>query len=278
LGFTIYKPKPALHFKNNMSMRDVKTELHKRIDQFFAQYKDQADIKYIKINVSKFVDLLCAHQTSKVVTQAPRYLYLYGSGGIGKTHFVQTLSEWIDELMPHSVRFEDLVINSPDDLEGSSQYPGAFLKILRNQLLQNRRGSIVIIDEATWLNSGSMISPAKRIFNGDRSKLTTSYFGSNMDGTGVSLALPPMLIFVAANEEITDPALKSRFDTVHYPMPMQEALVEYAYKTAEKSKILQELNYQINKQAIQDWVQKLDAKYKNYRYVAGNVESFLLKN
>lgn len=278
LGFTVYKPTQALQIKNSMSIDDVKAQLNQRIDKFFKDYKDQADINYIKINVAKFINLLVADRASKENVQTPRYLYLYGSGGIGKTHFVQTLSEWIDELMPQSVIFEDLVINSPDDLEGSPGYPGAFLKILRNQLIQNKRGSVVIIDEATWLNYGSMISPAKRIFNGDRSKLVTSYFGSNMDGTGVSLEIPPMLIFVAANEEIADPALKSRFDIVNYPMPMDNALVDYAYAIAEKSKFLQERQYHVDKKDISDWVTSLDEKDRNYRYVAGNVESFLLKN
>ncbi len=280
LGFTVYKPKPTLRFKDGMSIQDVKNELNARIDAFFGNYKDNKDnidINYIKINVSKFIDLLVPHRSSKLV-QAPRYLYLYGSGGIGKTHFVQTLSDWIDELIPHSVRFEDVVINSPTDLEGSEHSSGAFLKALRNQLIQNKRGSVIMMDEATWLNYGSMISSAKRIFNGDRSKLVTSYFGTNMDGRGVSLEIPPMLIFVASNEVIADPALESRFDTILYPTPSLQALFLYAVNVADNSTVLKEADCSVDKNLIAHWVQSFDEKHRNFRYVAGNIEALLLLN
>jgi hypothetical protein len=275
LGFTVYKPKPAMHFKDNMSVDDVKNELNNRIDAFFGDYKDSLDINYIKINVAKFIDTL-VNTNASVVVQGPRYLYLYGSGGIGKTHFVQTLSDWIDELIPGSVRFEDVIINSSDDLEGSENRPGAFLKVLRNQLLQNKRGSVIIMDEATWLNNGGMVSPAKRIFNGDRSKLVTSYFGSNMDGSGVSLEIPPMLIFVASNEGLADPALASRFDTILYPVPSEQALITYAINIAEKSQVLKDANCPIDTKFIAQFIQSLDPKVRNFRLVAGNIEALLL--
>ncbi len=275
LGFTVYKPKPAIYFKDNMSVSDIKHELNQRIDNFFADYKDAVGIDYIKINVSKFIDTLVVSD-DLVKVQAPRYLYLYGSGGIGKTHFVQTLSDWIGELIPGSVRFEDVIINSSDDLEGSEQRPGAFLKVLRNQLMQNKRGSVIIMDEATWLNNGGMVSPAKRIFNGDRSKLVTSYFGSNMDGSGVSLQIPPMLIFVASNEGLADLALASRFDMILYPSPSEEVLIANAIKIAEQSKVLQEANCPIDRAFIAQIIQSLDPKIRNFRLVAGNVEALLL--
>jgi hypothetical protein len=277
LGFTVYKLKPTITFKYEMSVEDIKNELNKRIDTFFGDYKNNLDINYIKINVAKFVDVLTNNDES-ITPQAPRYLYLYGSGGIGKTHFVQTLSDWINELIPTSVGFEEVIINSSIDLEGSENSPGTFLKALRNQLIQNKRGSVIMMDEATWLNSGGMVSPAKRIFNGDRSKLITSYFGSNMDGTGVSLEIPPMLIFVASNEAIADPALESRFDTVFYPAPLQERLITYGINIAEKSAALKQADCAVNKELIAKWVQSFDEKSRNFRFVAGNVEALLLVN
>lgn len=277
LGFTVYKPKPPMIFKHGMSVQDVKKELNRRIEDFFNDYKDKPDINYIKINVSKFIDSL-VHTSLSAVDQAPRYLYLYGSGGIGKTHFVQTLSNWIDELIPGSVRFEDVIINSSTDLEGSYDQPGAMLKVLRNQLLQNKRGSVLMMDEATWLNNPGMVGAAKRIFNGDRSKLITSYFGSNMDGSGVNLELPPMLIFVASNDPIEDPALASRFDTIFYPAPSDEALTEYAMRIAEKSNVLKDANFVVHKDEFAQGIQTLQPKNRNFRYVAGNVEAFALAN
>lgn len=273
LGFTLYKPKPALHYKNDATAHDIKKELNKRIDHFFQDYNDKHDIHYIKMNVAKFIDMLCA--TNKTI-QVPRYVYLYGSGGIGKTHFVQTLAQWVDELIPNSIQFQDMIVSSADELEGSSDRPGAFLKVLRSQLMQNKHSSIVMVDEATWLNQGGMVSPAKRIFNGDRSKLITSYFGSNMDGSGISLDMPPMLIFVASNEKITDPALESRFDTVHYPTPTEQALVQYAYDIATKSFIVQQTESVIDKSVIAKWIANLNPQYLNFRYIAGNIESFIL--
>ncbi len=275
LGFTVYKPKPTMYFKDNMTVLEVKNKLNNRIDRFFSDYQDAVNIDYIKINVAKFIDTLSEQHVSTTV-QIPRYLYLYGSGGIGKTHFVQTLSEWINELIPSSVLFEDVIINSSDDLEGSEQRPGAFLKALRKQLMQNKRGSVIIMDEATWLNSGSMVSPAKRIFNGDRSKLATSYFGSNMDGSGVSLEIPPMLVFVASNEGLADPALASRFDMILYPAPSEQALIDYAINIAEKSQVLQDAHCPIDKNYIAEFIQNVDPQVRNFRLVAGNVEAVLL--
>lgn len=278
VGFTTYKPKPSVKFKDDLSIDDVKIELHERIDSFFKDYASQdiSYVNYIKINVSKFVDLLVSHRKQTIV-QAPRYIYLHGSGGIGKTHFVQKLSEWIDELIPESVRFENIVINCADELEGTVDRPGVMLKVLRNQLIENKRGSVLIIDEATWLNDKGMVSSAKRIFNGDLSKLSTSYFGSNMDGSGVSLEIPPVLTFVASNDKIQDPALESRFDTVEYPSPTQAALIIHACFTASQSRNIQQGNSSSTKKIIADWVKDLQPSQQNFRYVAGNVEAFILK-
>lgn len=277
LNFTVYKPKPLLEAKDGMTIDQVKAELDHRIDQFFKNYAKTDDVAFIKLNVAKFVDSLLSFD-AKAVAQTPRYIYLYGSGGIGKTHFVQELSDWVAELIPGSVQFEDIIINSLSDLQGSAADPGVFLQTVRNQLVKNRRGSILMIDEATWLNDGGMIGAAKRVFNGNQSKLTTSYFGSNFDGTDITFALPPMLIFVASNDEIQDAALASRFDVVHYPMPTQHALVEYAYNIAQNSSAVQHSAVKINKDAVSKWVNNLDQMKKNFRYIAGNIESHVLSS
>lgn len=277
LGFTIYKPKEKISFKNDMSVQQVKIKLSKKIDNFFREYELENEdyLDYIKINISKFIDLLTADRMEAAAMQAPRYIYLHGPGGIGKTHFVQTLSEWIEEFIPRSVQFEDLVINSSDELEGNADRPGAFLRVLRNQLIKNKMGSVIIIDEATWLNDETMISPAKRIFNGDRSKLSTTYFGTTIEGTGVSLEIPPMLIFVASNDPIKDPALKSRFDVIQYPRPNLEALTKHACKIASASSVIKQRGVIIDRKVIAEWIAKLGENC-NFRYIAGNIEAFLL--
>lgn len=274
LGLTLHKPKNILVFSDNKTDLDIKNELNERIDNFFANY-DQTEntdsLNHIKINVSKFIDALITPQSP-----APRYMYLHGTGGIGKTHFVQALALWISELIPNGINFENLIINSSNELEGNEMRPGLFLKVLRNQSMKNKTGSVIIIDEATWLNDHSMISAAKRTFNGDLSKLSTLYFGSQLDGSTVSLDMPPMLIFVASNEKINDPALESRFDVVQYPLPSKAALTEHAIKIAEQSTILKEAKSIFNLEMISSWLQSLDAKNMNFRYIAGNIEAYLL--
>jgi hypothetical protein len=279
LYFTIYKPKAAIKFKGNMSLEDVKNEINARIETFFAEYATDDmgyTIGYIKINVFKFIDSLIGSKAQAAPLQAPRYLYLYGLGGIGKTYFVQKLANWIDELIPGSVCFEELVIDSADKLEGTSDSPGAMLKVLRNQLMQNKRGSIIMIDEATWLNEPSMVSAAKRVFNGDQSKLSTSYFGTEIDGSSITLKIPPMLIVVASNESIKDKALESRFDVINYPVPLEQALIDYAVERAHNSEELREHRVTVRPEDIVLWVKHLDPSNKNFRYVAGNVEVELL--
>jgi len=280
LGFTTYKPKQSVRFKNGISADQAKWELNNRIDEFFVDYKIEhcaKAIAQIKINISKFIDYMLNDEAGSTANkQLPRYLHLHGSGGIGKTHFVQTLTQWIDELIPGSVRFEDLVITGADELEGTPQKAGAFLRVLRNQLIENKRGSIVIVDEATWLNDDGMVSPAKRTFNGDRSKLSTSYFGTGIDGTGITLDMPPMLIFVASNEEIKDKALATRFDIVQYPNPKQEKLISYAAEYATKSIALKNAQIVPEKSKIQSWVEKLKDADVNFRHIASNIEVMLL--
>jgi hypothetical protein len=278
LNLTIYKPKQTLSFAHNLSQDEVKQELCNRIQSYFADYKDldiQDSLIEIQINILKFIDELVSSR-NRTTGQGPRHIYLHGIGGIGKTHFVQTLASWVEELIPNSVRFEEIVINSADELEGNEQKPGAFLKILRNQLMQNKRGSIIMLDEATWLNDACIVNAAKRVFNGDRSKLSTSYFGSNIDGTAVALDIPPMLIFVASNEEIKDKALASRFDIMKYPNPTIPALVQHAVTAAQNSKILQSKNIVTDQDTIKKWIESLSEENQNFRYVAGKIEMFLL--
>ncbi len=274
LGFTIYEPRPAINFAHNMNADDIMYELDHRIDAFFNNYQvnnHAHDREYIKLNVAKFIDCLvdpCA--------PVPRYIYLYGSGGIGKTHFVHALSSWIEELVQNSVHFESPIVNSVDELEGSMERaPGVFLRILRNQLMHKKRGSIVIFDEATWFNEAAMISAAKRVFNNDQSRVSTKYFGEEEPGKTISLPMPPMLIFVASNTAIEDPALKTRFDVVHYPSPTKEALVHEATNVALTSARLRRKEIDLAPQAIPAWIDELNPSDLNFRYVKANVEAYL---
>lgn len=258
--------------EEEMSSLEIKTELNERIEAYFDRYimtsETARELAFIKLNVDKFVDQLFDRSSGP----APRYIYLVGSGGIGKTHFVEQLSQWIEELLPESVNFEAVVVQNAEELEGTAKQSGALLNVLHNQLAQNKHGSVVILDEATWLNASAMVPCAKRTFNVDQSKLCTAYFGNGPDGRSVSLAIPPMLIFVASNEDIKDDALASRFDVVHYPAPSKEALIMHAAKIARESRALQRAGISVGQDAIESWINQLDSKLLNFRSVAGQVE------
>src|SRR5207245_10776326 len=170
------------------------------------------------------------------------YIYLYGPGGIGKTHFVRMLHTWIEELLPNKVLFENLIILSQEELEGNHRNPGAMLRTLSNQLAAKKQGAIIFMDEATCLNNQGMISGAKRVFNGSQADIATTYFGDGMDGMGVKIKGLPTIIFVASNEPINDPALASRFDVIEYPRPTSDALVNYALQLTGNSHVLRSMN------------------------------------
>lgn len=270
LGLTTYQPPIPMPI-NPHKIHEVIEELNTRIDTFFAQYNDQSDgqaCRLLKINTAKFVLALTGD-----TALSSRYIYLHGPGGIGKTHFVRTLAQWFQELLPDTVCFNDLIITSADELEGNRTQPGSMLRVLRNQLLGKKRGSIVFMDEATWLNSPDMVSAAKRVFNGNQSKLSTSYFGSRMDGTGIDIALPPMLIFVASNEDIKDLALESRFDTINFPMPMPQLLIDHALHVAKNSKVLPIARI-MPQEKILSWIQK--NKFNNFRAIESKIEQFMM--
>ena len=232
LDLTVYKPRIQFKTQHSMSFTDAIEQLFARIDHFFGDdYQATAHLPTIKSNLFNF---LSAIKGDTQETNTPCYLYLEGSYGIGKTHFINALCSWIDELFPGSIKLSILQnIQSPAELEGSHEHPGALLRVLRDQLKEDRRGSVVFMDEATWLNCDPMVSVAKKVFNGNQSRLATEYFGDD-----IQINMPPMLIIVAANEHIKDQALASRFATIEFPRPTREALTRYAYQKALTSEYL----------------------------------------
>jgi len=272
LGLTMYKPRPTVLI-NEEELASGMQNLFLKIDQFFKEYEanDQAsqNLWMLKNNIAKFIRLLLGDHTQTI-----RYLYLHGLGGIGKTHFINKLSQWVEELIPGSVRFENLNVSTSDELEGSSSRPGVMLRVLRNQLMANKRGSVVFLDEATWLNKEDMVSTSKRVFNGDQSQISTSYFGDGVEGTGIALKTSPMLIFVASNEKIKDPALKTRFDTIQFPMPKKGKLLSHARNIANNNKLIQDKRINLSKFNFEEWLEK--SEVNNFRDVESQVVSAIL--
>src|SRR3990167_872735 len=271
LGLNLFKPLPKFQ-RHGINVSNIINSLHERIDNFFRDYNEVNlnDLKLIKVNCAKYILSLFDRTQLR-----PRYIILQGPGGIGKTHFMQKLSSWIMELVPESTHYEDVVISSPQELEGNSTHPGILLQILRNQIANNKEGSIVFMDEALWINDKQMRGSIKRVFNGNFTKISTAYFGTNIKGTTVALDAPPMLICLASNNAaIEDPATAGRFDIIKFPYPSQATLVNYAYQLAKQSKLLRLSNIEIDKAAIETWIQENDIK--EFRQIQANIEQNLL--
>lgn len=228
LGLTTYRPIVPIVLRDDgeSAIEEIHGNLNNKIDAFFQEYSEIIHKEYINLKTNIFKFVLSLLDRGKL----SRYIYLYGEGGIGKTYFIRQLCNWIKEYITDSVHFENIVITTPEELEGSANKPGVFLRLLRNQCLARKKGSVLLMDEANWLNKEVMISPAKRVFNGELAQLSTSYFGPGIDGAGVQLEIPPMLVILSANEPIQDEPLRSRFDLMKFPLPTQEALVEYGKK------------------------------------------------
>ncbi|WP_010301742.1 ATP-binding protein [Candidatus Odyssella thessalonicensis] len=200
------------------------------INEFFENYQEFADNGHniLKINIKAFLQDLMG------TPRRPHFLYLQGKGGIGKTHFVKQLWEWINNAAPDLVSYEQERITFPAELEGNELYPGVLLRVLRNKCSMGAKGSIVFIDEANWLNNPEFNAPAKRVFNGKFTSLPVTYLTHGIsNGQEIKLSLPPLLVILVANQEIQDEILRSRFEVVQFPDPKEEALQKYVNKCLE---------------------------------------------
>lgn len=207
--------------------------LSNRIDRFFESYnefEEEIEFNKLKCTILKFLLALMGAE------KPSRYLYLHGKGGIGKTYFANRLGGYINDIVKSHCAEEstyknndalhtaNVIITTSEELEGSGTKPGALLKVLRDQFQSKKRGSIILMDEANWLNDKGIIPSAKRVFNGSLTRVSTDYLGSSIDGTAIGFEASPMLILLAGNDPIEDPALKSRFETILFPHPKQESL------------------------------------------------------
>lgn len=278
LDLTVYAPKPPIAVE--IDADNIKQELDHRINEFFINYQitsspdcDYGDsINTIKIHVNRFVDALLSDSP---VINPPKYLYLQGLPGIGKTYFLGKLRDWISELIPNSVHYEDIKdVDTSAKLEGSAETPGAMLSCLRHQLASGKRGSMIIMDDTPCLHNPDMNDVCKRVFNGNQSKISTAYFGNGSEGQGTVIDIPPMLTCVADNRTIEHEPLRTRFAIIHFPMPKKEKLLEYALAKAQQCEMVKKhpIDVDVLRRVIAQWID--DNKIDNFRR-ADDVETFL---
>ena len=277
LGFTVYKPKPAINLTKNSSIDDIKQELGKRIDTFFLKNYEFCSsqqiesLELLKLNIYKFIDSL-QDQNGEVANN----IYLHGPGGIGKTYFIKELFKWIDELMPSVINFENLVIDSAEKLEGSAEYAGVFLNVLHNQLVKEKSGSLVMLDEASWLGQRLDMSDAiKRTFDVKNKKIFARCLGSGLHGP-IAFEKPNMLVMLAGNmssSKIQDKALAGRFLNFKFPNPTMSMLSKHAFKIIQNSKYVnQKIKSQMTEEDVKEWIRSLPEQDRNFRFIEHNAE------
>lgn len=271
LGLTTYAPKVPLYLQlsnkkillSTNSTPEERMLISKRtqsildnINTFFKDYesfKDGKNLPNLRISVKNFIQSLIKKG------QQPRPILLHGEGGIGKTYFAKQLTDWIRELLPENVSYEQITITTTRELEGEKGYPGLFLRVLRNQCQRRTRGSIVMMDEATWLNKPEFEAPAKRTFNGALTTLSTTYFGEHLADDKANLTMPLTLTIAAANQPIEEKNLKSRFDHIEFPMPLPNTLNNYAQKLFSKQKQENDMDISLEtteKEALQQGIKE----------------------
>jgi len=177
-------------------------------------------------------------------------LYLKGSYGTGKTHFINQLYQWLDELFPGSIRLTRIKdMKASAELVGDKNNEGMLLEIARKQCADNKRGSVVFIEEPSWLNNDAMVNTAKDVINGNQSSISTEYFSEEFH-----VDIPPMIIVVTANYSITEGPLASRFDTIAFPEPSGKKLEEYTLALAQKSRYLALKGIKVNQADVQEFI------------------------
>lgn len=305
LGLQTLYPVSPMVLRQGFDIGSACRQLNAKIDGFFAQYeeikwpekkkkvrqevedkkeegkKEEEDLdevkKYprfplenLKMSLQEFLLSLInpKHRPS-------RYTYLYGVGGIGKTHFAKQLCGWLNEIVSGFVSVDTFAITTAGELEGNAERPGVMLRTLCNQCKRWEKGSIAFMDEASWLNDPEVVSAAKRVFNGNMAEIETSYFGSAEDGTELKFDVPTMLFLLAGNDEIKDEALESRFNIFPFPMPKEESLVLFAKRKLQDALSKFEIHYQ--EEMFSAEMAETVKKLKTYRQVEETVPALAQK-
>ncbi len=242
LKFVVYYPLPPVAIANTefidaASKRMLKQTLNQEIDRYFADYQeiDPKQLRSIKHTITAFAMQLLGDK------QRPNYLYISGPPGIGKSHFVNTVNRWFAKLLPKAVSADRLVVESPEDLIGTSNSQGVFLRALSKMYRRQRHG-IIAEAKANWINKREYGRAIDSVFAERLEYINTTYFGEGDDGRGVKLTAPPMLVMLTNTEKIEPAEIENLFTNINFPLPKPEALLKHAIRVfLENDSILTEL-------------------------------------
>lgn len=245
LGLTLYKQRIPPVLYDSPEYKAKKQLLWNAIDKFFTSYQEKQEKMYgkveeLKILIRSFLDNVVTQNNSKKIK--PLYLYR-DKGGIGKTYFIENiLVKKIQAIFGNIIYFENINITSAEELEGAEDKPGVLLKLLRNfclSPLNNSTGIILLLDEADWISSDKYTGAIKRVFDTKANSspyCLSTYLGKGIDGSGIQLKLPPLLICMISNTKIENHSLANHFTDIKFPLPSKNALKKYALKFLKKNK------------------------------------------
>lgn len=232
LGLTVYKRQSPLNLPS--TPEKIYQKLHDKVDGFFSDYEKFDKLMHlpsIKRSIADFIRGILGGE------ERPRYIYLHGSLGIGKTFFTESVNKWIEELLPNRTCYFDHKIRDVADLEGGPGVAGVYLSVLKNLCKEDKTAAVLLIDEATWLNRDEFIPSALKVFEKSKGKLQILYSGEGKaEKNNIEIDLPPILTFVAGNDKIENKALSSRFNFIEYPLPKKSTLIRHAIKNIKDDK------------------------------------------
>lgn len=213
LGLTVFRPRERLPFRDEVSQK----QLFNKINIFFEDGHFKDGFGFDKILECYRIQYAVLNVVNTQRFDTP--LYIYGLGSNHKERFVNNLYEWLTDGNPNSVLLERFVITSPDELEGSKEKPGVFLQVLRNQCIERKNTSLVLLEgiNTDWLNRKDMCFCARRVFEyADHSKNRFSCRYLQWSYGDVYLDKPSMFVVAFGDEQLKDKGLRLRFATMNW--------------------------------------------------------------
>ncbi len=222
--------------KNGIAYRKIK-QLYSNIEGFFENYEEGKDrdhaIAVFKTAIRKQVRHSLDPNPVDKNDRYGKFVFIQGSGGLGKTEFVNKLAEWLyleeDESADKMEDFISLTLISEgaDKLLGTTEIPGSLLTGLTKQTSGGRKAPInrfMLVDEAEAINNPNLKASFKALFEPANGIFSSPYLG------GVKVPIVENLIFFISNDDVVDPAFEQRVSFVTFPRFKASYLRKYLFE------------------------------------------------